>query len=65
MKNTGYILYIINIFNLYINLFICFNILNEFIYCYSNFLLSYIVINILYLLYNYNSVNLLTYKNNK
>ena len=43
----------------------CFNILNGFIYYYLNFLLSYIVVSILYSLYNYNNVNLLIYKNNK
>ena len=42
-----------------------FNTLNEFIYYYLNFFPSYTIINILYSLYNYNSANLPTYKNNK
>ena len=43
----------------------CFNILNKLIYYYLSFLFSYIVVNILYFLYNYNNINSLTYKNNK
>ena len=42
-----------------------FNTLNEFIYYYLSFLFSYIIVNILYPLYNYNKMNLLIYKNNE
>ena len=65
MENTECILYITDIFNLYINFLIYFNILNESVYYCLSFLLNYITVNILYSLYNYNSANLLTYKNNK